>query len=752
MFVYMVAATLPMQMELASLLWGACHHVSGSPPKGPNMRRNLVKNVLRNFAVPSVAIATVTLAHANIAFADPIIELYPTGVNDTGALLPVGTKDPHWIVSNSTDAANPGPDVFVGDPLLPFGGGVLIGGPWVANTATGQWLWLRSEDYNTNGGAVFTFAVKVDLTGYVPSTANINLKIAADDEYNVSLNGTLLAGKGPGGYSAITTENINSGFAAGINTLTFRVTNSGGGPTGFLVSQFDGTATIDTADADADGLNAYIERIGKTDPTKADTDGDGISDGLEDKNKNGFVDPGESDPTKADTDSDGIADGVEDANKNGVVDAGETDPRKLDTDGDGISDGVEDGNKNGVVDAGETDPRKADTDADGIPDGDEDTDRDGIYDPATDFSNPLVKDTDGGGVPDGTEKLAGTDPKNATDDATIKDTDGDGIPDATETRLKTDPLNPDTDGDGIKDGAEVGGDVNAPRDTDGDGKIDALDADDDGDSIPTKDELGAGGAAAPVDSDADGKPDYLDSDDDNDTIPTKKEIDDAKAAKLSDDVDGDGKKNWLDTDADNDGKLDKDEPTDADKNGIPDYLESSSKDTDGDGLPDSVELKLGTNPNNADSDGDGIKDGVEVGGDPNKPVDSDGDGKIDALDADDDDDSIPTKKEVDDAKAAKLSDDVDGDGKKNWLDTDADNDGTLDKDESTDAEGNGVPDYLEAGASVVGQANEDGKLEGGGVGCSTSVTKPSQSASMFTAMLLGLAAIVGRAKRKSKQP
>jgi hypothetical protein len=35
-------------------------------------------------------------------------------------------------------------------------------------------------------------------------------------------------------------------------------------------------------------------------------------------------------------------------------------------------------------------------------------------------------------------------------------------------------------------------------------------------------------------------------------------------------------------------------------------------DTDGDGLPDSEEIALGTDPNNSDSDGDGISDGAEV--------------------------------------------------------------------------------------------------------------------------------------------
>lgn len=34
-------------------------------------------------------------------------------------------------------------------------------------------------------------------------------------------------------------------------------------------------------------------------------------------------------------------------------------------------------------------------------------------------------------------------------------------------------------------------------------------------------------------------------------------------------------------------------------------------DTDGDGIPDSIELAFGTDPNNPDSDGDGIPDGME---------------------------------------------------------------------------------------------------------------------------------------------
>src|SRR5450432_1809392 len=59
-------------------------------------------------------------------------------------------------------------------------------------------------------------------------------------------------------------------------------------------------------------------------------------------------------------------------------------------------------------------------------------------------------------------------------------------------------------------------------------------------------------------------------------------------------------------------------------------------DTDGDGIPDDVELKIGTNPNDADSDDDGVPDGQE----PNAAIDSDGDGLINALDPDSDNDGL----------------------------------------------------------------------------------------------------------------
>ena len=104
----------------------------------------------------------------------------------------------------------------------------------------------------------------------------------------------------------------------------------------------------------------------------------------------------------------------------------------------------------------------------------------------------------------------------------------------------------DADGDGIASAEE---DVNAngnllDDDTDGDGIANYLDADDDGDTVPTISEL-------PIskDSDGDGLVDYLDADDDEDGIPTVNEDTNANGSVLDDDDDGDGTPDYLDADA-----------------------------------------------------------------------------------------------------------------------------------------------------------------------------------------------------------
>jgi len=99
-----------------------------------------------------------------------------------------------------------------------------------------------------------------------------------------------------------------------------------------------------SADPDNDGLTNAQELAAGTDPTKADTDGDGLSDKDE-------VQTYKTNPSKADTDNDGLSD------KDEVL-TYKSDPTKADGDGDYLSDSQE-------VKTYHTDPAKADTDGDG---------------------------------------------------------------------------------------------------------------------------------------------------------------------------------------------------------------------------------------------------------------------------------------------------------------------------------------------------------------------------------------------------
>ena len=110
---------------------------------------------------------------------------------------------------------------------------------------------------------------------------------------------------------------------------------------------FDGVDSIAVL-----GVNGSIELLGRT--AELDSDGDGLSNERE-VNEHG------TDPNRADTDADGLPDGIE-VNHGTIA----TNP---DTDGDGLLDGQEDANANGSMDGRETDPRIADTDGGGVPDG-----------------------------------------------------------------------------------------------------------------------------------------------------------------------------------------------------------------------------------------------------------------------------------------------------------------------------------------------------------------------------------------------
>ncbi len=135
-----------------------------------------------------------------------------------------------------------------------------------------------------------------------------------------------------------------------------------------------------------------------------------------------YIPPTPDDPETVDTDGDGLPDYWEEREKLDPYDDGSTNP-DMGADGDPDGDGL---SNKGEYDHG-TDPNNPDTDGDGMPDGWE---VDHGLDPNDDGSvNP-----DNG--PDG-------------------DPDGDGLSNLDEYMIGTHPNNPDTDGDGFTDGEEV---------------------------------------------------------------------------------------------------------------------------------------------------------------------------------------------------------------------------------------------------------------------------------------------------------
>ncbi|UII23769.1 T9SS type A sorting domain-containing protein [Fulvivirga ligni] len=215
-------------------------------------------------------------------------------------------------------------------------------------------------------------------------------------------------------------------------------------------------------DSDGDGLVNDTDTSTGGVALSTDTDGDGVDD---------FLD--------VDSDGDGMLDvdeaGATYSNANGIVDSysnidGDALPDYLDadSDGDGITDNVE-----GQSTAGYIAPSGSDTDGDGL-DNSYDADNGGIAFGAV--------DTDADGTPD----FQDTDSDNdgVSDLVEGHDSNSDGIADRS-------PVGIDSDGDGLDNAfdADNGGVAAAVQNTDAAGEVDFRDSDDDGDNIPTEDEM-----------------------------------------------------------------------------------------------------------------------------------------------------------------------------------------------------------------------------------------------------------------------
>ena len=392
---------------------------------------------------------------------------------------------------------------------------------------------------------------------------------------------------------------LPSGFAG---LMTFHSGNADQTPPRVDTVFDDVVVTGRDPDADEDGVPDAIEILLGTDPMSPDSDGDCIGDRFE-LGMPAFA---------PDTDGDGLLDALD-----------------TNSDFDGLPDRAE------VVGCDVT-RRPPDTDCDGVPDYlDEDSDGDGTVDDDEDY--------DGDGLTNFEESIVGTDPLDAdTDNDGISDRDeiaGGGSPFVYDPDFDTDPFDADTDDDGVSDGEEVAagadGFVTDPLnpDTDGDQLGDGLEVS--GTAIP-------GGVSDGIEipyRGTEGTDFVADADPTTQTDPTNRDTDNGGLADAVEDVNRNGR-----IDA---GETDPNDPSD------------DSRDSDGDGVPNPIEVEIGTDPFDPDSDNDGIFDGEEIA-----PGD---DGWVtDPLDADTDDDGISDGEEVvlggDGVVTRPLDPDTDGDG------------------------------------------------------------------------------------------
>ncbi|WP_170319627.1 myxococcus cysteine-rich repeat containing protein [Polyangium spumosum] len=180
-------------------------------------------------------------------------------------------------------------------------------------------------------------------------------------------------------------------------------------------------------------------------------------------------------------------------------------------------------------------------------------------------------------------------------------------------------------------------------------------------------------------------------------------------------------------------------------------------DTDGDGLLDSEETDLGTDPNDADSDDDGILDGDE----PDDDEDTDGDGLINALDPDSDDDGLFDGTEVgndcsdpatDPAAETCIPDGDAGATTTDPLDADTDDGSVEDGDEDADHDGvidEGETDPNLGSDDVAPEPEDDGTLITGSGFCTVSGDRSKGGATdLVVSAALGLAFALRRRRAR----
>jgi hypothetical protein len=160
--------------------------------------------------------------------------VYGTGLDNTGALLPEGSPDPHYTIVSGPATGS----TFVVDSSS-------MDGAWIPNGPTSSWISHTATSVSTKTGA-YIYRTTFDLTGFIPETAVlIGFWNTDNNGTEILLNGTSF----PFTTSAIsyneapTPFSITTGFLPGLNTLDFAFYDDGF-YTGLRVSGLQAQAAV----------------------------------------------------------------------------------------------------------------------------------------------------------------------------------------------------------------------------------------------------------------------------------------------------------------------------------------------------------------------------------------------------------------------------------------------------------------------------------------------------------------------------
>ncbi|TMP98937.1 MAG: lamin tail domain-containing protein, partial [Verrucomicrobia bacterium] len=167
---------------------------------------------------------------------EAISTLFDSGVDDAHKALVPGAADPHYLLTVSAQGTPPPPSIAAT---------VIQNHPaWLANDALSSWIGPVNPGTSDVAPGEYRYRTTFSLSGFDPSTAQVVLKVAADNR----VNNLLLNGAGRAisfaGYADFSPNfSIGDGFVTGANTLEFVTANdsTSPNPAGFRV-KLTGTA------------------------------------------------------------------------------------------------------------------------------------------------------------------------------------------------------------------------------------------------------------------------------------------------------------------------------------------------------------------------------------------------------------------------------------------------------------------------------------------------------------------------------